>query len=56
MKKSIYWFRKNLRLRDNPSLFNAIKDNDEIIFIYIIKIKNRGGKYFFRFVIYYFEF
>ena len=36
MKKSIYWFRKNLRLRDNPSLFNAINDNDEIIFIYII--------------------
>ena len=36
MRKSIYWFRKNLRLRDNPSLFNAIRDNDEIIFIYII--------------------
>ena len=35
MKKSIYWFRKNLRLRDNPSLYNVIKDNDEIIFIYI---------------------
>jgi len=39
MKKSIYWFRKNLRLRDNPSLFNAIKDNDEIIFIYIIDLQ-----------------
>jgi deoxyribodipyrimidine photo-lyase len=39
MKKSIYWFRKNLRLRDNPSLFNAIKDNDEIIFIYIYDLK-----------------
>ena len=39
MKKSIYWFRKNLRLRDNPSLFNAIKDNDEIIFIYINDLK-----------------
>ena len=39
MRKSIYWFRKNLRLRDNPSLFNAIKDNDEIIFIYIIDLQ-----------------
>ena len=39
MKKSIYWFRKNLRLRDNPSLFNAIRDNDEIIFIYIIDLQ-----------------
>ena len=39
MKKSIYWFRKNLRLRDNPSLFNAINDNDEIIFIYIIDLQ-----------------
>ena len=39
MRKSIYWFRKNLRLRDNPSLFNAINDNDEIIFIYIIDLQ-----------------
>ena len=39
MKKSIYWFRKNLRLRDNPSLFNAINDNAEIIFIYIIDLQ-----------------
>ena len=39
MKKSIYWFRKNLRLKDNPSLFNAIKDNDEVIFIYIIDLQ-----------------
>ena len=39
MKKSIYWFRKNLRLRDNPSLLNAINYNDEIIFIYIIDLQ-----------------
>ena len=35
MKRAIYWFRKNLRLYDNPSLAEAIKNYDEIIFIYI---------------------
>jgi len=35
MKRAIYWFRKNLRLNDNPSLAEAIKNYDEIIFIYI---------------------
>ena len=31
MKKAIYWFRKNLRINDNPSLYNAINENDEVI-------------------------
>ena len=35
MKKAIYWFRKNLRVNDNPSLYNAINENDEIIFLFI---------------------
>ena len=35
MKKAIYWFRKNLRINDNPSLYNAINENDEVICIYI---------------------
>jgi|TARA_B110000438_G_scaffold67833_2_gene68204 deoxyribodipyrimidine photo-lyase len=35
MKKAIYWFRKNLRVQDNPSLSKAIEDNDELICIYI---------------------
>ena len=35
MKRAIYWFRKNLRINDNPSLAEAIKNYDEIIFIYI---------------------
>ena len=35
MKKAIYWFRKNLRIDDNPSLYNAINDNEELICIYI---------------------
>ena len=35
MKKAIYWFRKNLRINDIPSLHNAINENDEVICIYI---------------------
>jgi len=35
MKRAIYWFRKNLRINDNPSLAEVIKNYDEIIFIYI---------------------
>ena len=35
MRKAIYWFRKNLRINDNPSLAEVIKNYDEIIFIYI---------------------
>ena len=39
MKKAIYWFRKNLRIHDNPSLNNAIKENDELLFVYIMDYK-----------------
>ena len=35
MKKAIYWFRKNLRVSDNPSLKDAIEHHDEVICIYI---------------------
>ena len=35
MKRAVYWFRKNLRINDNPSLAEVIKNYDEIIFIYI---------------------
>ncbi len=34
MKKAIYWFRKNLRTHDNPSLNKAIKENDDF-FLYM---------------------
>ena len=36
MKKAIYWFRKNLRINDNPSLYNAINENDEVILFFSI--------------------
>ncbi len=39
MKKAIYWFRKNLRTHDNPSLNKAIKENDELLFVYVMDLK-----------------
>lgn len=35
MKRSIVWFRNDLRLHDNEALIDALKHNDEIIPIYI---------------------
>lgn len=35
MKKAIVWFRKDLRLSDNPALTQAVEENNEIIPIYI---------------------
>jgi len=35
MKRSIVWFRKDLRIHDNEALHDAIKENDEIIPVYI---------------------
>ena len=35
MRKGIYWFRNNLRLRDNPSLHKACQDLDMILYIFI---------------------
>ena len=41
-KKAIYWFRKNLRLRDNPSLVRASKEVKEILPVYIIDVDLYG--------------
>ena len=35
MKKAIYWFRNNLRIKDNPSLKRVFEENDEVSCIYI---------------------
>ena len=35
MKKSIVWFRNDLRLHDNEALIDALKHNDQIIPVYI---------------------
>lgn len=43
--KSIFWFRRDLRLSDNPALLAAIAEADEIIplFILDLQIANRAG-------------
>lgn len=48
-RKAIYWFRNNLRLRDNPSLARAIRENDAILPVFVInenlmKISELGFK------------
>lgn len=47
MNRCIYWFRRDLRLRDNRSLSLAISRSDEVIPIYIVDItrdhRYRGG-------------
>jgi len=35
MKKSIVWFRNDLRIHDNEALIDALKHNDQIIPVYI---------------------
>lgn len=44
--RSIFWFRRDLRLRDNPALLAAIAESDEIIplFILDLEIANRAGE------------
>jgi deoxyribodipyrimidine photolyase len=37
--RSIMWFRRDLRLADNPALLEAIKSADEIVPIFIVEDK-----------------
>ena len=39
MKTSIYWFRNDLRVLDNPALIDAIKNSDNIIPLFILDSK-----------------
>jgi deoxyribodipyrimidine photo-lyase len=36
MKRALFWFRTDLRLNDNPALQAALRENDEIIPVYIL--------------------
>ena len=40
-KKALHWFRQDLRLSDNPALYEASK-NDEVIPVYILDDQNSG--------------
>jgi deoxyribodipyrimidine photo-lyase len=46
-KRNIFWFRRDLRLADNPALLAAIEDCVELIAVYILDekiIKDSGSK------------
>ena len=42
---SIYWFRQDLRLEDNPALSQALCNHDQVFAIYILDTHN-AGEYF----------
>lgn len=46
-RRSIFWFRRDLRLGDNPALLTAIDESDEIIPLFIIdsQIAERAGHF-----------
>lgn len=35
-RKALHWFRKNLRLHDNPALCEAVKGSDDLFALYIL--------------------
>ena len=46
-KRNIFWFRRDLRLADNPALLAAIENCDELIAVFILDekiIKDSGAK------------
>ena len=47
MKRNIMWFRRDLRLTDNPALLSAIANSDEIVPLFILDpnlISQAGSK------------
>ena len=36
MKRTLVWFKTDLRLHDNETLFKAIEENDEVLPVYCI--------------------
>lgn len=45
--RSIFWFRRDLRLRDNPALLAAIAESDEVIPLFIVdsQVASRAGEF-----------
>src|SRR5512141_2626253 len=45
--RSIFWFRRDLRLRDNPAFLAAIAESDEVIPLFVIdsEIAKRAGEF-----------
>ena len=44
MKRSIVWFRSDLRIHDNEALSDALAHNDEIIPLYVVDPRLKSGK------------
>ncbi len=46
-KRAIFWFRRDLRLADNPALLAALDDADEVIPLFIMddEIADRAGEH-----------
>ena len=44
-KRSIFWFRRDLRLSDNPALLAALDEADEVVPLFIMddEIAERAG-------------
>ncbi len=42
MKNVLYWFKNNLRLKDNPSLQHALEKSDRVCLVYIIEDRLLG--------------
>ena len=42
-KRNIFWFRRDLRLADNPALLAAIENCDELIAVFILDEKTKRG-------------
>ena len=40
--RHIVWFRQDLRIKDNPALIEAAKNNAKVIPIYILDDENAG--------------
>jgi len=38
-KRALFWFRRDLRVKDNIGLYNAVKENDEIIPVFVFENK-----------------
>lgn len=44
MSRAIFWFRNDLRIEDNEALVKAVKENDEVLPVYILESSWLRGK------------
>ena len=46
-KRSLFWFRRDLRLSDNPALLDALAAADETLLLFIMdpEVAQRAGEY-----------